>query len=1128
MRRIADGLVPRLTLALALAAGAAAAQPSASGDADAGLARLLRMPDIAGDTLVFVYAGDLWVAHADGGTARRLTSDPGLEQFPKLSPDGRWVAFTGDYSGTRQVHVIPVDGGTPRQLTYYNDVGDLPPRGGVDNRVTDWTPDGREILFLPHRLPWSERMPVHYVVPFAGGMERPLGIPEGSGGSYSPDGARLAYTPIEREFRTWKRYRGGRAQDVWIFDLAGTTAERLTTYEGTDNQPVWVGDSVYFTSDRTGTLNLWAYALATREERQVTHHTDYDALWPSGDARRIVYEHGGFVRRFDPATGEDVRVPIRLGGDFPGTVPRFQSVAGNVEDATISPTGARALFAARGDLFTVPAKEGEARNLTASPGVRERAPAWSPDGRWVAYWSDESGEYELWLRPADGGGEPRRLTRDGAAEPNWRYGARWSPDGKRLAFGDRRARLRVVDVGSGAVTDVDRGTHGDITDATWSPDSRWLAYSKTSGEPRGSIWAWSADQERSFQLTGDDTTESEPVWDPKGRYLYFLSNRDFDLTFSGYEFDFLYTRPARVFVATLSADSPALFLPQSDEEPAREGASLVPPPEQGRSGRGRDRGAGGAAEAEDAAGGEAAAASGPVRVRLDPEGFERRVRAIPGPAGEYGDLHAVEAGVLYLETEHGSTALQLFDLEAREEKTVLADVAAYVPSADGKKLIWRRGAGPRATWGIADAKPGLEGAPGQLSLDGLEAKVDPRAEWRQVFADGWRMLRDFFYDPAMHGLDWGAMRRKYEPLVEHVAHRADLDYVLGELGSELEAGHMYVETAPGWQVPRRDGGLLGAEIVAHDSGHYRIARIYPGENWHEDFRSPLTEPGVDVREGDLILAVDGVSTKGVDNFYRLMENKGDQVVTLRVAAAPEARAREARVRPITRETNLRYLDWVESRRRRVAEASRGRLGYIHLPNTAAEGNRELYKGFYAQSAKDGLILDDRYNGGGFIPFQMIELLQRPLLSYWARRDVAPFTTPDFYHLGPKAVLVNGYSASGGDAFPYYFRQRGMGPLIGTRTWGGLIGLSGNPRLMDGGAVLVPNFRFVAPGGAWAVEGVGVAPDIEVVDRPDLVARGQDPTLERAIEVLLADLERNPPRALAVPAPPRALAAPMPD
>ena len=1125
----------RLALATLLAAalaGPAAAVTSAEPDFapaepdEPGLTRLLRQPDVHGDTIVFVYAGDLWTVPAEGGVARRLTSDEGLELFPKISPDGRWVAFTGDYSGTRQVHVIPIEGGTPRQLTFRNDVGELPPRGGIDNRVLGWTPDGGKVVFGAHRLPWSDRWEVPYAVPFAGGMEEPLGVPQGSAADLSPDGTRVAYTPLTREFRTWKRYHGGTAQDVWTFDLRDGSARQLTDYDGTDNQPMWLGETIYFTSDRAGgrlqLFRLDAEGSTGAGPRQMTRHDPWDVLWPSAGPGGIVYEAGGWIWRFDPAAETTARVPIRVYGDFAGRLPRFVQAADDVDSAGISPSGARALFGARGDLFTAPAEKGEVRNLTRSQGVRERDPAWSPDGRWVAYWSDRTGEYELYVRPADGGGEERRVTSDGAAEPVWRNGVRWSPDGSKLAFGDRRARLRVVDVASGEVTTVDRGRFGDIGDHRFSPDGRWLAYTKAGASQLPSVWVHDLEAGESYQLTGDDTAEAEPVWDPKGRYLYFLSDRDFNLTFSGFEFAFVYTEPTRVYAALLTEDAPPLLLPESDEEAVEE----PEPPGVSDAGAGRPadgaataakagprRGAGQAETGED--GGE------PVRVEVEPERFESRIRALPGPPGSYRSLAAVDAGVLYLEGDGPETKLQLFDLEAEEEQTVLEGVQDYELAAGGGKLLYRTFGPDGPSWGIAETKPGQKAADGTLDLSGLELRIDPPAEWRQGFVDGWRILRDWFYDPEMHGLDWQAMREKYEPLVDHLAHRADLDYVLGELGAELSAGHVYVQTSDDWQAERREGGLLGAEVAADPSGYFRVEEIFPGENWHEAFRSPLTEPGVEVSPGDLILAVDGVPTRTVENFYRLLEGKADRVVTLRVAAdASGAGVREVRVRPVERETNLRYLAWVESRRRYVAERSGGRIGYIHLPNTAVEGTRELYRGFYAQAGKDALILDDRYNGGGFIPDGMIALLERPLLSYWVRRDVEPFTTPGFVHRGPKAVLTNGYAGSGGDAFPWYFRERGLGPVIGTRTWGGLIGISGNPALADGGIVLAPTFRFVTPQGLWAVEGKGVEPDVVVVDRPDLEARGVDASLDRAIEELLRELEETPPEPLVIPVPPR--------
>jgi tricorn protease len=1078
-------------LALVLTTMSAAAQEK--------LTRLLRQPDIHADTVAFVYAGDIWLVGAKGGEARRLTSDDGMEYFPKFSPDGRWIAFTGDYSGTRQVFVVSTEGGAPRQLTFYNDVGALPPRGGIDNRVLDWTPDGKQILFNPHRLPWSERMPAHYVIPFEGGMETPLPIPEGSAGSYSPDGTKLAYTPIEREFRTWKRYRGGRAQDVWIYDLAANKAEQITNNPYTDNQPLWVGNSIYFTSDRpdagqkeAGRLNLYAYDLTSKQTRKVTNHTQYDALWPSADRTQVVYENGGFIHRFDSATGRDERVPIRVYGDFGNTVPYFRNVKDNIESYSLSPSGARALMVARGEAFSVPAKEGEIRNFTETPGIRERDATWSPDGKWLAYLSDRGGDYEIYVRPADAPGTERQLTRD---SKSWRFTPVWSPDSKMLAYSDKDQLLQIVSVADGKVTRVDHDEFGDITHYRWSPDSKWLTYTKLNEARFSSIYVYSLGEAKAHQLTSGRTNDSEPVFDPKGRYLYFTSNRDFNLTFSGWEFNYVYTDPTRVYVAVLAADGPALFLPKSDEEKA----TTPPPAESGA--------AASAAEKKDAP------KPAPVVVKIDVAGFENRVRAIPGSPGTYNSLAPVPEGILYIKGDDDDRSLKLYNVDDRKEETVLDGVRGYDISAKGDKLIVSLG---RNNYAIVNAKPGQKAADGTLKLDNMEMKIDPRVEWAQEFTDAWRILRDWFYDPGMHGLDWNAIREKYGQLVPFIAHRADLDYILGELAGEMNAGHVYVGSPQGLGVERVDNGLLGAEIVA-DSGYFRIKHIFPGENWHDQFRSPLTEPGVKVKEGEYILAVDGKSSRGVDNFYRLLENKADQVVTLLVNSRPDTTgAREEKVRPIKKETNVRYLDWVASRRAYVDKASGGRIGYIHLPNTGAEGNRELVKGFYPQVDKDALIVDDRYNGGGFIPDRMIEMLDRPVLNYWVRRGGNPSATPAYAHVGPKVMLINGYSASGGDALPYYFRKRKLGTIIGTRTWGGLIGISGNPSLMDGGSVSAPTFRFMDTEGLWAVEGVGVAPDIEVVDRPDLVAAGKDPSLEAAVKLLMDELAKNPPKKIVAP------------
>jgi tricorn protease len=1058
--------------------------------------RLLRFADIHGDQVAFVYAGDIWLASTAGGDARRLTSHEGMELFPKFSPDGQRIAFSAEYGGSRQVFVIGVGGGKPEQLTWYNDVGPMPPRGGFDYRILDWTPDGKEILFRGNRLPWGVRMGRPYLVPAAGGMERALEIPESGAAMFSPDGTSIVFTPIDREWRTWKRHEGGRAQDVWTYDLKKSTSKRLTDWKGTDNQPLWIGDTIYFTSDRAdGRLNLWASDEDGGNPRQVTFHEDFDVLWPSAGPSSIVYEAGGYLYRFDTADGSSAKIDIRIHGDFLQRMPRHESVSDFIQSADISPTGKRAVFGARGDVFTVPASDGEARNLTRTPGIREMEPTWSPDGSRVAYLSDRDGEYDLYVRSQDGAGDEERITTDC---DTWRFPPVWSPDSNKLAFGDTRQRLRYADLASGEVVDVDTGRFGPITTYVWSPDSRWLAYTKTDDAQFNSIWVREIGGDNR-QLTGSFTNDYSPSFDPDGRYLYFLSDRDWNLSFSGYEFNYFYTDPTRVYAGLLKADGPALFQPKSDEEETKKKETNKEESEDGDAeGKKKD-------EVE-------------KLVTIDFKGFDHRVVALPDGSSNFASVQAVSDGVLFVRVGDDGPEVRKFSLESEEVETILPGVGNYVVSADGKKLLYAAG----GNYGIADVKPGQKPDAGRLDLSGMTMKIDPQAEWRQIFKDGWRITRDWFYDDGMHGLDWQAIHDLYAPLVPHIAHRGDLDYILGEMGGELNAGHFYVNWGDMPRADRTDNGLLGAEIVAHDSGYFEIARIFPGENWQPGFRSPLTEPGVDVEVGAFILAVDGRSTRGVKNFYELLEASADRAVVLRVNSRPkdDDKARDVTVRPIRRETNLRYLEWTAQRKEMVDRLSGGRIGYIHLPNTAVEGNRELRKHFYPQAHRDALIFDARYNGGGFIPDRMMELISRQRLSSWARRGIEPFDTPGYFHEGPKACLANGYSSSGGDAFPYYFRKLGLGPIVGTRTWGGLIGLSGNPGFMDGGSLNVPTFRFMDTDGHWAVENVGVAPDVEVIDRSEWVAMGRDPSLEKAIEMLLEELKKNPPKGIVVPTPPR--------
>lgn len=1057
---------PLLVCLTLLAALAAAASPAAADEA-----RLLRYPDIHDDFVVFVYAGDIWRAPSVGGQAYRLTNHEGAELTPKISRDGQWVAYSAEYSGSRQVYVMPSAGGAPKQLTFYNDVGIMPPRGGFDYWIQGWTADG-EILVRMNRTPWGQRPGRYYLVDPEGGLERPLPIPVGGSASLSDDGSRLAYTYFDREFRTWKRYLGGRNQDIWTYDLEAKRSDRLTEWEGSDNFPMWHGDSVYFTSDRESTMNLFVVDAAGGEPRRLTDFTEYDVLWPAMGPEAIVFMNGGWLYRFDLA-GEGVeKIAITLTGDLPRTVPYWEDASDNIAAADISPDGKRAVFEARGDLFTVPAKEGATRVLTATSGVRESSPVWSPDGARIAYYSDISGEMELYVRSQDGSGEARQISEGNAV---WRYPAVWSPDGEKLAFGNSDHELQILDVASGSRTLVDTDTQGDIDTYSWSPDSAWVAYEKSHPETTlPSLAVYSLASGESMILGDGLTFDFQPVFSADGQHLFFLSNRDYNLNFSDFEFNYIYDDATGIFAAALHPDAEPLFPLESDEVEVDGAADEAEEDEE----------------------------SEPAPTRVVVAGFAERTVALPGvTAGNYADLAAVEGAVLYRRfAPDGPPTLVRYDLAEREAKDLASGVSGYTLAAKGKKLLYSSG----GDYTIADASSGEGEA---LDLSGLRVKLEPKAEWAQMYDEAWRIGRDWFYDEGMHGLDWQALGERYRALLPWVADRSDLDFLLSELVSELEAGHAYVQRGEERQVDRVEGGLLGAEFEADESGRYRIARIFAGENWDDDFRSPLTEPGVAVEEGSYLLAIDGELLTTADNPYRLLEGKADRQVELTVNASPSMEgARTVRARTIASETNLRYLDWVTSRAALVDELSGGRIGYIHLPNTAGAGNRALQKFFYSQSSKDGLIIDDRYNGGGFIPDRMIEMLTRTTVSYWARRGLESFTTPGFAHDGPKAMLINGYAASGGDALPYYFRQAGLGKLIGTRTWGGLIGISGNPMLVDGGGVLYPTFRIYGPEGRWEVENVGVAPDIEVWDVPEAIAAGGDPSIEKAVEVLLEELE----------------------
>ncbi|WP_211337069.1 S41 family peptidase [Marinicella litoralis] len=1041
--------------------------------------KLLRFADIHRDQVTFVYAGDIYTAAVTDGVAKRLTAHEGFEAFPKFSRDGKKIAFTAEYTGSRQVYVMNADGSDLTQLTWYNDVGPMPPRGGFDYRILDWSVDDKHILVRANRLPWGIRMGQPYWVPVAGGMEKPLAVPEAGGGMLSPDGKHLVYTPKDREFRTWKRYRGGRAQDIWTYDLENNTSKQLTTHEASDHQPVWVGDEIYFISDRDYNLNLYRYVENGSPEK-VTNHNLYDSLWASAGPEAIVYENGGHLWRFDPQSKTSKQLNITVTANQESLIATRKNVKDMIESMALSPDAESLMIAARGELFKASTKNNEIREFSRTPGAREIDVSWSPDGKSVAYLSDETGEYELYTKNIKSG-RVKQLTDDGHT---WRYTPVWSPDSQKLAFSDTNQTLWVVDVNDKKINKIDRSKRNDITDYSWSPDSAWLVYTKTENTGFNSIFVHDLQGGQTNRLTSADFNDFSPVFDPNGHYLFFLSNRDYNLTFSSYEFNYLYNNATRVYAAQLNNQSPALFpfeasKNQIDEEKDKKET---------------------------------------VKVDIDFAGFDNRVVALPGDAGNYNNVQSNGDAVFVVENGNNGTALKIIDLTENEIKTVIAGVGNYSLSIDGKHLLVQKGRDYGVVKAAAEQK-----LKDKIDLKHLTMKVDPRTEWQQMYTDAWRILRDWFYDPGMHGNDWQAIHDKYLPMAAAATHRTDLDYVFGEIAGEMNAGHIYVNSGDQPSVKRQSNGLLGAEFKKHKSGYFEITKIFAGENWTESRRSPLTEAGVVANEGDFVIAIDGINTQSVANIYQLLEHKADRTIALELNQKSDKKgARKVFVKPISSESQLRYLDWVNSRKAMVNQLSGGRIGYVHLPNTAGDGNRELFKQMLPQIGKDALIIDDRYNGGGFIPDRMIELLSRKTVNYWKRRglDLDSNATPLIAHDGPKVMLTNGQSSSGGDALPYYFRKAGLGKIIGTRTWGGLIGISGNPGLADGGSILASTFRFMDTDGNWAVENEGVTPDIEVIDRPELIAAGHDPSIERAVEELMKDLATNPRSTIKSPPAPK--------
>jgi tricorn protease len=1066
-------------------------------------ARMLRFPDVSADLIVFSYAGDLWTVPREGGTARRLSSPKGQEMFPKFSPDGRLIAFSGNYDGNTDVYVVSSQGGTPKRLTHHGDA-DL---------VVDWYPDGKHVLYRSGMVSPSNRFNRLFKQSIAGGLPQALPLPYGELASFSPDGGRMVFQFISREFRTWKRYRGGMASDLWLYDFINNTSEKITDFPGTDAVPMWHENTIYFLSDRgeNQKLNLWAYDLGTRRTRQITAFDEYDVKWPSLGPDAIVFENAGEIYLLDLASGASRALEIRVPDDLPQVRTELKNVSRHIETFSLSPSGKRALFEARGEIFTVPAKHGSARNLSNTSGVAERDPAWSPDGKWIAYLSDETGEYELYVRPGDGAGQPKRITTDGTA---YRYRPIWSPDSKQIAFSDKTGSLYVVTAEGGAPRFVDKDEWSNMSRYRWSPDGRWLAYVKHGANRHGVVMIYDTDEAVVRSVTDDFYDHDAPVFDVQGQYLFFSSNRSFNPVYGDMDSTWIYPNSTRLYVVTLKKDTASPLAPRSDEEEGPKGEKGEKS-EKGEKGEGvtdsNDRGVTDEAKIEE----DAKDKDKTEPVEIDFDGIGGRAVELPIEAGDVAGLASVEGKLLFLRqpaagaggSEPGGTLLY-YDLKEREAKTIIDKIDAYDVSADGKKVLYRS----RATYGIVDIGENKKVGDGKIDTGNLKAWIDPPQEWRQIFVEAWRIQRDFFYDPNMHGVDWKAMRRRYAALLPYVVDREDLNYIIGEMFGELNASHAYVRGGDIEEPRRLSVGLLGCDFDLDEANDaYRISRIYDGGHQGAEPRSPLRAPGLDVREGDYLLAVNGRRLDTAQDPWAAFQGLADEVVTLTVGRTADVNdANDVLVKPMDSEFRLRNLAWIEANRRKVEQATQGRVGYIYVPDTGANGQSELVRQFTPQWDMDALIIDERFNSGGQIPDRFIELLNRPVYNQWARRDHRDWQTPTIAHTGPKVMLMNGWSGSGGDAFPYYFRAAGLGPLVGTRTWGGLIGYTRNPQPVDGGFISAPSFGIYRDG-QWEVEAYGVDPDYDVENAPHELVAGRDPQLETGIAVILKLLEREPPQ-----------------
>jgi len=1071
---------------------------------------LATWPTMSKTDIVFVYGGYLWTVARDGGEARQLTTG-GHETNPVFSPDGKWIAFTGEYDGNADVFVMAAEGGEPKRLTWHP---------GADV-VVGWTPDGKKILFRSGREAYADFDRL-YTISADGGMPEVLPMWRGEAGSYSADGTRFAYVPNLKWQDAWKRYRGGQTTPVYLVDLKSLKLEKVPRENSNDFDPVWIGDTVYFISDRNGANTLFSYDTKTKAVKQLIENKglDFKSLGAGPDG--IVYEQFGGIYVYDLKSGKVRQVEIRVAGDLPATRPHWEKVSDKIQNAAISPTGARAVFETRGEIFSVPGEKGDIRNLTRTGAVAERDPAWSPDGKWIAFFSDESGEYALHLVDQSGMGEVKKISLGNP--PSFFYGPTWSPDSKKIAYTDKRLNVWYVDIEKGQPVKVAT----DLFDAfavpiscTWSPDSKWITYARYLTNHLRAVFVYSLDGAKSTQITDGLSDARYPVFDKGGKYLFFAASTDVGLGSSWLDLSGFQRPLSRsVYAVVLKKSDPNPMEPQSDDEKIAE--------KKADEKKADEKTDGGKSKADDKAKSDGKDKDADkdkgkdkkdeaVTVTIDFESIGQRVVSLPVKAANYVGLDAGKAGTLYLSeipdvpslNAPTTVTVSKFDLTSRKTEAFVAGVTSFAVSANGEKVLFKQGPGPGAPWFIAATAAAPKPGDGQLKLDGMEAYVDPRAEWNQMFHEVWRIERDYLYTPNFHGLNLATMEKKYARYLKGAGGRGDINHLFTEMLGEVTIGHMFIFGGDIPKAPEVKGGLLGADYKI-ENGRYRFTRIFNGENWNPELRAPLTQPGVDVRVGDYLIAVNGVDVRPPNDIYKYFENTAGKQIRIKVSANADGKdAREATVVPVDSEADLRNRTWEEDNRRKVDELSGGKLAYVHIPDTAGGGYANFNRYYFAQTDRQGAIIDERYNHGGAIADYIIDLIGRPLRSCATTREGEKWCSPMAQIYGPKTMIINEMAGSGGDALPWMFRQDKLGPLVGTRTWGGLVGIGGYPSLLDGGFVTAPRAAIYGLHGEWEVENHGIAPDIEVENDPASVAAGHDPQLERAVQVTIEALKKNP-------------------